>query len=118
MRSLFFFAVLKDSMTTEFMSVRYGTNQGRIKRTLKTPAYTMLKFHETESKAMSPKHTPATATAILALLGMITCSTLSIYGVFASKTEFVYIGLVLMAVVSFWVALQLRPRRTVARGTE
>jgi hypothetical protein len=67
---------------------------------------------------MSPKKKPATAKAMLALLALTTCSTLSIYGVFASKTEFIYIGLFLMSFVSFWVLLQIAPGRTGAMETE
>jgi len=93
------------------MSVRYGINNGRTKRNLKTPEYTILNFRDIESKAMSPKkketNSKAYCTLLVTLLLMISFSTLSIYGIFTLNTSLIYFALGLMLFISMWIFLQM-----------
>jgi len=86
------------------MSVRYGN--GRTKRNLYTPEYTILNFQKVESKAMSPKQDNS-SNVFSTLLLMILFSSLSIYGIFTSNVILIYTSIGFMLLISMWICLQI-----------
>lgn len=89
------------------MFVLMSVQHGRKQRQLYTPERALYQFKQTEGRAMSPTVVVSLGRAMLALLFIVASSTVTTIGVYNSDTRTMYIGILLLLMVAYWMAIHM-----------